>query len=294
MSSIYEFIDGEKANYPLVRMFVWAGVSSSGFYEWRGRPASATAERRVWLGKQVAKAFAAAKGRYGYRRVHAVLARKGIAAGPELVRDLMRAQGLVACQPRPFRPATTTPHAHAGLPADLVGRDFTAAAPGVKLVGDITYIPTWQGWLYLAVVIDCHTKQVAGWSMATHMRAELVADAFAMAAGNLGVAPGCVFHSDRGSQYTSSHYRDTLKRFGAVASTGRTGVCWDNAMAESFFAALKNEMVNRTVYATRRQARRAIVEFIEVWYNRQRLHSGLGYRTPQEAHDEYLNLQVAA
>lgn len=294
MSSIYEFIDGEKANYPLVGMFVWAGVSSSGYYEWRGRAASATAERRDQLAGQVREVFAAAKGRYGYRRVHAALARRGVVAGPELVRDLMRAQGLVACQPRPFRPATTTPDAHADLPADLVGRDFTAAAPGAKLVGDITYIPTWQGWVYLAVVIDCHTKAVAGWSMATHMRAELVSDAFAMAAGNLGVGPGCVFHSDRGSQYTSSQYRRTLKRFGALASTGRTGVCWDNAMAESFFAALKNEMIHRTVYATRRQARRAIVEFIEVWYNRQRLHSGLGYRTPQEVHDEYLNLQVAA
>jgi transposase InsO family protein len=205
----------------------------------------------------------------------------------------MRTEGLVACQPRPYR-ATTTPDAAAAATADLVARDFTADAPGVKLVGDITYIPTWHGWLYLATVIDCHTKAVVGWSMASRMHASLVTDAIAMAAGNIQLQPGCVFHSDRGSQYTSAQYRTKLDELDVLPSVGRTGVCWDNALAESFFATLKNELVHRTVFPTRRHARRAIVSYIEGFYNRRRLHSALGYRTPLEVHTAYENRQLAA
>jgi transposase InsO family protein len=164
VSSKYEFIDGEKATYPIVKMCVWIGVSRSGFYEWRDRPASATAERRAALTALIHTVFDDHDGTYGYRRIHAQLGRQGVQAGPELVRAIMRTEGLVACQPRPYR-ATTTPDAAAAATADLVTRDFTADAPGVKLVGDITYIPTWHGWLYLATVIDCHTKAVVGWSM---------------------------------------------------------------------------------------------------------------------------------
>lgn len=293
MSSKYEFIDAQKALYPLVWMFDWALVSSSGYYEWRNRPASATAERRDRLTAAITQIFAASRQTYGYRRVHAELARRGIQAGPELVRELMRTAGLIACQPRPWR-VTTIPDTAADVAGDLVGRDFTAPAPGVKLVGDITYIPTWQGWLYLATVIDCHTKAVVGWSMADHLHASLVSDAVAMAAGNIDLADGCVFHSDRGAQYTSAHFHHTLKFFGLRSSVGRTGVCWDNALAESFFAALKNELVHRTVFPTRRHARAAIAEYIEVFYNRQRLHSGLDYKTPLEAHLDYVDQQVAA
>ena len=199
MSSKYEFIDGEKANYAITKMCAWIGVSRSGFYEWRDRPASATAERRAALTAVIRVIFDDHDGTDGYRRVHAQLVRQGGEAGVELVRSIMRVEGLVACQPRPYR-ATTTPDDAAAATADLVARDFTAHAPGVKLVGDITYIPTWQGWLYLATVIDCHTKAVVGWSMAPHMHASLVTDAIGMAAGNIALQPGCVFHSDRGSQ----------------------------------------------------------------------------------------------
>ncbi|MQB02314.1 MAG: IS3 family transposase, partial [Actinobacteria bacterium] len=219
MSDKYEFIDAEKANYPLVRMFAWAQVSSSGFYEWRGRPASATVERRAELAVAVKKVFDDSDQTYGYRRVHAQLGREGVAGGPELVRAVMRDLGLVACQPRPFR-VTTLADDDAGTTPDLVERDFAAAAPGVKLVGDITYIRTWQGWLYLATVIDCHTKAVVGWSMAEHMRASLVADAIDMAAGNIRLVPGCVFHSDRGTQYTSQHFRDRLAALDIARSVG--------------------------------------------------------------------------
>jgi putative transposase len=293
VSSKYEFIDGEKANYPITKMCDWIHVSRSGFYEWRDRPASATTERRAALTELIRDIFDDHDGTYGHRRVHAQLARQGVDAGPELVRSIMRAEGLVACQPRPYR-ATTTPDDAAAATADLVARDFTADVPGVKLVGDITYIPTWQGWLYLATVIDCHTKAVVGWSMAAHMHASLVTDAIAMAAGNIALQPGCVFHSDRGSQYTSAEYRTKLEQLGVAPSVGRTGVCWDNALAESFFAALKNELVHRTAFPTRRHARRAIVAYIEGFYNRRRLHSALGYRTPLEAHTEYQNRQIAA
>jgi transposase InsO family protein len=289
----YELIDGEKANYPLVRMCEWAGVSRSGYYDWRARPASATAARRAWLATRIAKVFKRSDQTYGYRRVHAALARNGVEAGPELVRDLMRELGLVACQPRPFRPATTITD-DLTRTADLVARDFTAGAPGTKLVGDITYIPTWQGWLYLATVIDCHSKAVVGWSMADHMKASLVTDAITMAAGNIELQSGCVFHSDRGAQYTSAEYRTKLQALEVAPSVGRTGVCWDNALAESFFAALKNELIHRTVFPTRDRARSAIARYIEVFYNRQRLHSGLGYQTPLEVHTEYLNRQLAA
>jgi putative transposase len=290
VSSIYEFIDGEKAHYPIVKMCDWSEVSRSGFYEWRERPASTTAERRAALGVDVKRVFDTSNGTYGYRRVHAVLTREGIEAGPELVRSIMRQLELVACQPRPYR--QTTIAGKAAATPDRLGGVFSAEAPGTRLVGDITYIPTWQGWLYLATVIDCHTKAVVGWSMADHLRASLVGDALRMAHGNIDIVEDCVFHSDRGTQYTSAEYRELLENYKILPSVGRTGVCWDNALAESFFASLKNEMVHRTVFPTRRHARRAVAHYIEVWYNRRRLHSGLGYRTPQEVYDEFIATPV--
>jgi putative transposase len=293
VSSKYEFIDSEKVNYPLVRMFVWMGVSASGFYEWRHRPASATAQRRAGLAADIKIEFDESDGTYGYRRVHAALARHGVHAGLELVRSLMRQLDLVACQPRPWKTTTAADPAAPVIP-DLVRRDFTAPAPGVKLVGDITYIHTWEGWLYLATVIDCHTKAVIGWSMADHYRTPLINAAITMAAGNIDLRPGCIFHSDRGSNYTSADFARTLRSLDAHQSVGRTGVCWDNAMAESFFGALKNELVYRTSFATRAHARRAIVRYIEVFYNRKRLHSGLDYKTPAEVHAEYLTQRAAA
>ena len=272
-------------------MCVWSEVSRSGFYEWAGRPASATASRRFWLAIQVAKTFRASRGTYGYRRVHAELVRAGVELGPELVRRLMADLGLVACQPRPWR-VTTIPGDEPG-PVDVVGRDFTAAQPGVRFVGDITYISTWEGWLYLATVIDLCTKEVVGWAIADHMRTELVTDALSMAHRHRPIMPGAVFHSDRGCQYTSGELATHLKGLRMTGSMGRTGVCWDNALAESFFASLKKELVHRTVFSTRKKCRDAVAEYIEVFYNRQRLHSGLGYRTPLEAYEQYQTPKAA-
>lgn len=162
------------------------------------------------------------------------------------------------------------------------------------MVGDITYIPTWEGWLYLATVIDCATRKIIGYAMADHYKTPLITAAIEMAARNLNLPPDAVFHSDRGSNYTSGDFAAVLKRLRIRQSVGRTGICFDNALAESFNAAVKVERVHRTVYPTRKRARDDIARYIEIRYNRQRLHSGLGYRTPQEAMDEHLNAQVAA
>ena len=216
---------------------------------------------------------------YGYRRIHAELLRAGERVGDELVRKLMRELDLVPVQPKPYR--RTTIQAGPSRPSpDLVARDFTADRPGVKLVGDITYIPTWQGWLYLATVIDCFNKEVIGWSMAAHMRTELVTDALDMAARNHVLEPECVMHSDRGTQYTSAEYSDTLAELGLRHSLGRTGICWDNALAESFFASLKNERVHHMVYPTRQKATDDIARYIELFYNRRRFiqHSATARR----------------
>ena len=175
-----------------------------------------------------------------------------------------------------------------------MNRDFTADVPGRKMVGDITYIPTWEGWVYLATVIDCATRKVAGWAMDDNYRTPLITSAIEMAARNLDLPADAVFHSDRGSNYTSAEFAAVLERLGIRQSVGRTGICYDNALAESFNAALKVERVHRTAYPTRKKAKEDIARYIELRYNQVRLHSGLGYRTPQEALDEYLNRQLAA
>jgi putative transposase len=293
VSSKYEFIDGEKDSYPIVKMCAWARVSRAGFYEWRGRSASATAERRTVLAQQIRAVFDDSDATYGYRRVWAELARRGVEAGPELVRAVMRAENLVACQPRPWR-QTTIGDPDAPTTPDLVRRDFTADTPGMKFVGDITYIPTWEGFVYLATVIDCHSKMVAGYALADHMRASLVGDAITMAAQTVTIRPEAIFHSDKGGQYVSAEFRKVLQAHRMRPSVGRTGVCWDNALAESFNAALKNERVYRTAYPTRRHAVSDVIRYIEHRYNTRRIHSGLGYRTPQEVHNESMERQLAA
>jgi putative transposase len=272
----------------------WLSVSASGFFDWRRRPESATAQRRIRRKTLVEKSFRDSDETYGYRRIHAQLNRWGIPCGLELIRAIMREQGLQPCQPRPWRASLTEQDGHAHRLPDLVGRDFTAPAPGEKLVGDITYIPTWEGWLYLATVIDCHTKMVVGYAMDDNYKTPLISRAIRHAADQTTLASDAIFHADRGSNYTSAEFAATLTSLDLRQSVGRTGICYDNAMAESFFAALKNERVHRTAYPTRAHARADIARYIEFWYNRNRLHSGLGYRTPQEALDAWTNSQEAA
>ncbi len=303
MSDKFEFIDAEYAAYQesgeryvpsIVKMCIWMAVSRSGFYEWRNAPESATAKRRGMLALAVTKSFEESDGTYGYRRVRADLAAWGVPAGLELVRSVMRDLGLEPCQPKPWRLSLTEADGQEHDIPDLVNRDFTADAPGEKMVGDITYIPTWQGWLYLATVIDCYSKEVIGWATDDNYKTPLIEKAIEMAARNHSLAGNAIFHSDRGSNYTSRQFAGTLRKYNLRHSSGRTGICYDNAMAESFFAALKNERVHRTQYPTREHARRDIVRYIEFWYNSKRRHSGLQYRIPRQVHEEYLEQQSAA
>ncbi|HET9898962.1 MAG TPA: IS3 family transposase [Streptosporangiaceae bacterium] len=302
MTDKFEFIDAECATIPagkgedaptIVQMCRWLGASKSGYYDWRTRPESATAQRRELLKLKIKALFDANNEEYGYRRIHAALARGGEQCGLELVRALMRELGLVPCQPRPWRQSLTG-QGPAGPIPDLVARDFTATAPGRKMVGDITYIPTWEGWLYLALVIDCATRMIVGWAMDDNYKTPLIADAITMAARNLDLPEGAVFHSGRGSNYTSAEFAGVLEQLNIRQSVGRTGICSDNALAESVNGTAKVELVHRTVYDTRKKACDDIARWIELRYNRTRLHSALGYRTPQEVMDEYLNGQEAA
>ena len=228
----YAFICGEEGNYPVHSMCRWAKVSRSGYYEWRGRGPSRTELRRRQLAALVAWSFEDSDGTYGYRRighVDAHLARLGQYTDPETIRVLMRELGLVACQPRPWRPTTTIAGDTSDTP-DLLKRDFTCDTPATKLVGDITYIRTWEGWLYLATVLDCHTKQVVGYAMADHLRTSLITDALTLASQRIDIRRDVtIFHSDRGCPYTSQEFADFAKKLGLRRSLGRTGTCYDNA-----------------------------------------------------------------
>jgi transposase InsO family protein len=305
VSDRFEFIDAEYAasqvsngssepRASIVQMCRWLEVSRSGFYEWRVRPESATARRREEIKAWVEFFFTESEETYGYRRIHADLVEQGVQAGPELVRSCMRELGLEPCQPQPWRFSLTEGDDQEHAIPDLVQRDFTAEAPGVKMVGDITYIETWEGWVYLATVIDCHTKAVIGWAMDDNYKTPLIEKAINMAARNHHLAGQAIFHSDRGSNYTSREFAKTLKRHNLRQSVGRTGICYDNAMAESFFAALKNERVHRTQYPTRAHAYRDVARYIELRYNSRRRHSGLGYKTPHQVHNAYLAVQLTA
>jgi putative transposase len=286
-------IDAEKANYKIAWMCRLLRVPRSSFYAWRNKAETATAARRRELAVQVRRVFEAGRGAYGCRRVAAQLNRDGHPCSVGLVADLMRELGLRACQPRAYK-RTTVPGEQPVISPDLIGRDFSAEAPGQRLVGDITYLRTGEGWLYLATVIDLATRMVTGWQLAHHMRTSLVTDALAMAIAHGHVQPGAIFHSDRGAQYTSAEFTRFCQAKRVRASVGRTGVCWDNAAAESFFGALKNEMYYRRAFPSRARARFAVADYIEVFYNRRRLHSSLGYRAPLEALTEFQAAATAA
>jgi transposase InsO family protein len=283
-------IEAEKATYKIAWMCRLLQVPRSSFYAWRGRVETPTAARRRALAVHVRRVFDDSRQTSGCRRVAAALNREGHECSVGLVADLMRCLGLVAVQPRAYKRTTVPGEAPVVIP-DLLGRDFTAPAPGQRLVGDITYLKTGEGWLYLATVIDLATRMVVGWQLAPHMRTSLIVDALAMAIDGGHVRADAIFHADRGAQYTSKEFAVFCSDNRVRRSVGRTGVCWDNAAAESFFASLKNEMYYRFTFPTRARARFSVADYIEVFYNRRRLHSTLGYRTPFETFTEF---QIAA
>jgi putative transposase len=277
--SRYRFIQGEKAAYPTALICRVLGVARSAYYAWARREVSARAREDAALGAQITAAHERSRGSYGAPRIHAALRAAGIRTSRRRVARLMRAAGLVGCCRRRRVRTTVADPAHAPAP-NLVARDFTAPAPDRLWLGDITYVATQEGWLYLATLLDAHSRRVVGWAMADHLRTELALDALAMALRSRPPPPGLVHHTDRGCQYTAAAYREALAARGVTASMSRSGNCLDNAMAESFFATLKAELVDRRHWATRAAARTAIFEWIEVFYNRQRAHSALAYQPP--------------
>jgi len=283
----------EKPNYAIARMCAWAGVSESGFHAWQKRDPSAATQRRVFLSGEIKRVFDESNGVFGYRKVHARLAEQGIAVCDRVVRELMAEQGLVSCHPVKWRHLT---QADGTPPApDLVRREFKASRPGIRLVGDITQIDTWEGPVFLATVIDLFNREIVGWAMAEHHRAELVCDAIVMARQNRRVRRRAVFHSDRGSEYTSRDFRACLKANGRLRSSmGNVGCAYDNAVAESFFASLKKELVHRTEFPTRARAVDAVGNYIEVFYNHQRPHQSLDYQTPAARRAAYTTNKTAA
>jgi transposase InsO family protein len=281
--NLYPFIEAERAQQrTLKRACELLEVSRAAYYAHHAGAVPARQRTDEELTEHIRQAHQASKGRYGAPRIHAELRRRGHRHGRKRVARLMRAAGLCGRTPRRFK-RTTVPDPAAAARADLIRRDFAvnAAAVNTRWCGDITYLPTWEGWLYLATVIDIASRRVVGFALAERLRSELVADALANAVAARDPVPGVVFHSDKGCQYTSGEYATLAVDLEVTLSTGRTGQCWDNALAESFFASLKGECLDQQPWPTRAAARRATVEYI-AWYNGTRLHSALGYRTPDE------------
>ena len=281
--NLYRFIEAEKAQQRNVkRACELLEVSRAAYYAQRPGTPSARQVADAALTEQIRQAHQVSKGRYGAPRVHAELRRHGHRHGKKRVARLMRCAGLRGRAPRRWN-KTTVPDPAAAARADLIRRDFTvnAAAVNTRWCGDITYIPTWEGWLYLATVIDIASRRVVGFALAEHLRTELVADALTNAVAARDPEPGVVFHSDKGCQYVSGDYATLAEELTITLSVGRTGQCWDNALAESFFASLKGECLDHQPWPTRAAARHATVEYI-AWFNGTRLHSALGYLTPDE------------
>ncbi|HWD46119.1 MAG TPA: IS3 family transposase [Actinomycetota bacterium] len=281
--NVYPFIEAEKAQQRNVkRTCELLEVSRAAYYAQRLGTPSARQVADAALTEQIRQAHQASKGRYGAPRVHAELRRRGHRHARKRVARLMRAAGLCGRRPRRWK-QTTIPDPAAATQVDLVRRDFSvnAAAVNTRWCGDITYLPTWEGWLYLATVIDIASRRVVGFALAEHLRTELVADALTNAVAARDPAPGVVFHADRGCQYTSGDYATLAADLAVILSSGRTGQCWDNALAESFFASLKGECLDLQPWPTRAAARHATVDYI-AWFNGTRLHSALGYMTPDE------------
>jgi transposase InsO family protein len=260
------------------------GIASSRYYEWERKQQSERAVKDDDLLASIRHIFAKFRGRYGAPRVHDQLAREGMRVSRKRVARLMREAGLRAKGRRKYKATTDSNHALPVAP-NLLERNFHAEQPDSVWVSDITYIWTRQGWMYLAVVLDLYSRKVVGWSLAERMTAALVCNALAAAVRLRRPKPGLIFHSDRGSQYASYAFRRRLWRHGIRQSMSRKGDCWDNAVAESFFATLKKELIRNHAFDTRDNARAEVFEYIEVFYNRQRAHSLLSYATPDAFED---------
>ena len=278
----FQSIEAEKAYFPVSLMCRAAGVSAAGFYAWGRRTPGPRALGEVALAARVREIYGAHRGRYGAPRVHAQLLREGHRVSRKRVARLMRHRGLVGRRPRRYRTTTQSKHGDR-VAKNVLNRRFNADAPNKVWVGDITYLPTQEGWLYLAVLIDGCTRAVVGWATSDSLERGLCVQALQRALRQHPPPRGLIHHTDRGSQYTSDDYRALLACRGLRASMSRKGNCWDNAVAESFFATLKNELGEDASLKTRAELQRLLFAYIEGYYHHDRLHSTLGYRTPWEA-----------
>jgi putative transposase len=278
----YRFIDQHKDQWPVRWLCQTLEVCRAGYYAWRQCPRGAGEQRRDVLLVEIRAIHAEFKTRYGSPRIHAELVARGHDCCVNTIAKLMRKAGIAAKTARKFRGTTTDSNHDLAVAENLLDRQFDVAAPNESWVADITYIPTREGWLYLAAVEDLYSRRVVGWAMDEHMESRLVVDALAMAVQRRLPDEGLLAHSDRGSQYASEHYQRLLAQHGIMCSMSRRADCWDNAPMESFFASLKKELVHDANFATRSEARAAIFEYIEVFYNVQRRHSSLGYVSPAE------------
>lgn len=276
--SLFRFIAAEKANHPISLMCRLLGVSRSGFHAWERRPPSDRALADAWLVERIKPIHRRSRGTYGARRIHAALAQEGVRVGRKRIERLMRAQGLTGAVPRK-RAKTTIRVAGVRAADDLVLRNFKPSAANQLWVADIKYIPTAAGWLYLAAVVDCFSRRVVGWSMRDDLRAELVVDALEMAVARRRPGPGLVHHSDQGSQYVSLLFGQRCLEADIEVSMGWTSA-HDNAVAESFFASLTKDLLRRRTLRSRAEARTAVFDYIETFYNPIRLHSTLDYLSP--------------
>ncbi|CAN5781592.1 hypothetical protein BH20CHL1_BH20CHL1_03270 [soil metagenome] len=272
----FEFVEREKANHAVAMLCRVLGVSSSGYYAWYARRPSARAQEDAVLTERIVRIHQQSRATYGAPRIQADLAASGVRCSRKRVARLMRLAGVVGCHRR--RTIVTTRREPRALPApDRVCRAFVTAAPDRLWTADITYVPSWAGFLYLAVVLDVFSRRIVGWAMAEHLRTELVLSALEMALWNRRPAPGLVHHSDQGSQYTSLAFGARCQTAGVVPSMGARGDCYDNAITESFFATLECELLTRQTFRTQTQARTTLFDYIEGFYNSHRRHSALGY-----------------
>jgi putative transposase len=277
----YGFVEAHRGRWPVRLMCRVLDVSPGGYYDWRGRPASSRTQRREALVVSIKAIDGEVKARYGSPRVHAELVASGRPCCVNTVAKLMREHGIAAKTRRKFRCTTDSNHDRP-VAENVVNRRFEPEAVNRVWAADITYIATREGWLYLAAVEDLHSRRIVGWSMGDRIDSRLVVDALEMAIARRLPGEGLVAHSDRGSQYAGEHYRRILAGYGIICSMSRRANCWDNAPMESFFASLKKELTRSEEFVTREEARASLFEYIEVFYNRVRRHSSLGYKSPIE------------
>lgn len=279
--SCFKFIAANQTKFNVSRMCRLLGVSRGGFYAWSARPLSDHAKRDIELTAMIEVIHEESRSTYGAPRVNAMLARQGEHVSVKRVARLMREAGLTGLfKKRRGRTTISVPGIRTA--PDLVKRDFFAAAPNELWVADMTYIRTWEGWLYLASVMDAYSRKVVGWAMDSSMSAQLVVDALEMGLARRRPDEGLIHHSDRGSQYVALLFTASCKEAGINTSMGSKGCAYDNSAAESFFATLKKDLIHRQSWPTKEEARRAIFDYIEVFYNRKRLHSTLGNLSPEE------------